>query len=80
MGEVVRDDSELCVECGRGNEQVSIWQQRAPSVQLCIQCSRTVNNAVCKGKDQTGLTQRVKGNFLSLGPLSLESRAGFRTG
>lgn len=77
MGEVIRDDCELCVKCSRGNEQVSIWEQCAPPIEFCVQGGRTFNNTVCQGENDTALTQRVKGGRLRSGLLNFESEQDF---
>ncbi len=80
MGEVIRDDSELCVECCCGNEQIRIRQSCASPIEFCVQCGRTVNDTVCQGKNDTALTQRVKGGLLRSGLLNFETAQDFVPG
>jgi hypothetical protein len=80
VGEVVRDDCELRVKRCRGNEQISIWEQCAPPIEFCVQCGRTVNNAVCQRENDTALTKGLKGGLLRSGLFSLEASQDFVAG
>jgi len=78
--EVIRDHRALRVKGRRGNEQVGVRQQRSTPIELRVQRGCAFNDAVCEGEDETGLTQRFKGDLLGLCLLGLEPPKDFISG
>ena len=64
VGEVVGDQGTLAVQCGRGNEQIRIREQRPLSVKVAIQRGGAFHYLIGERKDEAGLTQQVKRGFL----------------
>lgn len=79
MGEVVRDQRTLGLQCRGGDEEVRIGEQGPLPVEVAIQRGGAVHYLIGKREDETGLAQEGKGNFLGGGLLGLEPAQQFVT-
>lgn len=64
VGEVIRDQCALGVQCRGGNEQVRIRQQGSLTMEVAIQRSGAFHHLIGEREDETGLAQEGKRGFL----------------
>jgi hypothetical protein len=64
VGEVIRDQCALDVQCRSGDEQIRIGEQSLLPVEVAIQRGGAVHHLIGEWEDETGLTQEGKRGFL----------------
>lgn len=77
MGEVVRNQCPLSLQCRGRNEQIRIGKQGTLPVEVAIQLGGAFHHLIGEREDEAGLTQEGKCGFLGSGLFGLESAQQF---
>jgi len=80
VGEVIRDQYTLGVQCRCGNEQIRIGEQGALSMEVAVQRSGALHHLVGERENEAGLTQKRKCRLLGPRLFGLQPRAAVRSG